>query len=1118
MPTRIRWLAPLLALAGASAHAAEGGYFATFTLDGAHVREASLMAMPAYEAPRGTPVHDGWSLRVLDAAGAELAAVPVGDPLRRTTHAPREGALAARVPALAAAATLELVDASGRVAWQGPLDAATREAARAKADEIGAQLAASMPADAKRASSPELPRLEAFRNAGGLSAAVAALGTTSTPEARDAADAALRRFGDRRRAQLAAHTAPAAKATTQVNALRELSGIVRSAGGEAIADVTVRATRADSGAYVLSTRTDADGRYEMKIADGTYLLEIDSGARESLGVDNRLYVGARFDTPVTVAGNVVRDLALPVAERTLTLVVNWDVRITSTAEVRVRRDGTTLARPRLGRWDSAGCTATACTATWTLRITPGTYDFDVEIVTAGVATRTVAQVDLASSNRRIDVDVAASPPAWDGRLQKVDGTPYADAPVFVFDALGRYRAAVSSGSDGRFSVPAGDGWTVEFSASATDRGIGKRVVLGAVAGAPPVVTLDDPGIAVSGTGSPVRLFTGASSDRVRLLYLSEGYTATPEAFTDGNGNGMWDGILWYDTNGNGRYEAANDFVDVYGNAALPAEGSVPNTTANEAFADTSGDGFPNFDDRALFLRNARDHLRGLFGTDYWDRNAHRFQADAAFVASPQSGMTVTAEDGTVVKRANTLFNARMSMERQIIELDRTRAMQMAQQLLPGFDELVVLVNLPVVAGRATQTVGANPGSMVTRGGYHGVDLDDPVAGHEMGHFIGDLGDEYEELFTTIDPADHYPSANVTLSIDRATVPWGALLSPGDLPMRVPQEGIGLFEGADYVQGGAYRPSWNSMMRYGVLFNAPSRTALDAGFGRFVTPLPPAPTPGNWYDRRRSGHGFDLQLVRRDATAGDVYYAVFYTYDALGVPEWYVALANWRDGKLVPGADANGNTLTRIRYDATRPPGQRVVPDATVPGQIEFDFAQVDACRTPDRAGAPALARVTWRIRAETATWCIEPLVLTEGYRAGRNLSGHWSSPGDGGWGFEAVTTPNADPSQPPGLIVYLYYPTADGNIRWATASTPSYVPGQGLPLLEITSGYCRTCVSPPSTGVRTIGTLTPNLGAALRESPASATNRVTIRIDGGGDVRFERSDAPVTLLSQPPGT
>ncbi len=1124
MRTWSMWIFALL-LTISSAHAEQaGGYFLVFGFDGEQVRAPSIMATDRYVAARGSEPDSGWTLRLLDDKGSALFSTRLRDPLKgNIAHAVADPMLVARIPALENATRLELLAPGGRVALEQAFDSTLREAAVERADEIASITHVPMTTSAAKSSAIDIPaQAQVPARQARISEALRSLGADASPAQRDAADAFLRSQGDRRHSRHEAEIAldkAAQKSVNLAGPLRILSGVVRSATGDPISDVTIRARRSDNGAYVLSTRSDPDGKYEMKIADGSYTLEIDSGSREYLDSDNRLYVAAKLPDVVTITGNVTRDLALLQTERTLTLAVRWDIAISSPGEVRVKRDGVTLARPRLGRWDAASCTVVAgCTASWTLRLTPGVYDFDIEIMTAGIARRSFPQVDLRDAGQRIDMDARAPVAPWNGRVLQADGTPYANAFIIAYDGLGRYRNYAESDAQGRFSLWIGEGWVADFGAAGTSNSTGTRVEVGSMAGLPPVVTLDSPGISASRNGDLTRIFTGASSDRVRILYLGEGYSDRLESFTDSNNNGLWDGLLWYDINSNGTYEAAIDFLEAYGTAVVPAEGARPNLATNEAFNDVNGDGFPNLDDRALLLRNAQDHLRSLFGTDYWNRNTHRFQADVAFLASPQSGMTVTTKDGSVIARANTLFNTRMSMEREIIELDRARAMQAAERLMPGFDELIILVNQPVVAGRATQTIGAAPGSMVTNAGYHGVDVDNPVAGHEMGHFIGDLGDEYTEMWTTIDPADHYPTANTTLETRYEDIPWRAWLNPGNYPMLVPTEGTGVFEGADYVQGGAYRPSWNSMMRYGVLFNAPSRAALDAGFGRFVIAQPGAPASGNWYDRRHSGHGFDIQLVRRNGVTGDIYQIVFYTYDAAGTPEWYVAHANFRDGKLVAVADGNGNTLTRIRYDASQPAGQRQSADASVPGQIAFDYSDIAACQTPDRAGAASLAKVTWRVRNESAVWCIEPLALSSTMRTGNNLSGHWYSPGDGGWGFEALTLPGANLAGAPRLILYLYYPTSDGNIRWAMASTEAYVPGQTLPLLEAENGYCRTCTPPQTARGRNIGTIQLSLTQATREQPASGANSATIQINGGGTVSFSRADAKLTQLSQPPGT
>jgi hypothetical protein len=1120
------FLIGLLAIGEACA-AQSRGYFLVFEFDGTQVRAPSVMATDEFVAARGKEAAGDWSLRVLDANGNQLFATPLQYPLKRSrAHgAETEPLLVARIPDLVAAARIQMVDSDGTARYEQSFDENVRHSARARAQEIAASAPEPISASSAKTGAGDTAKLPFAQRTSEqieISKALKALDSDASAAERDAAERLLRKIGDRRYLQHTAQEARAkakAKNVTAAGPLRTLSGKVRSAAGQPLSDVTIRARRSDSGAYVLSTRSDPDGNYEMLIGNGSYVFEVTSGPREYLSNDNRLYIAEAFNEVVVIAGNLQRDITLTQAERTLTLAVRWEGGINSVAEVRVKRGDTTLARPRLGLWDSAACTPTrVCTATWTLRVSPGLYDFDLEIMNSGIARHSVTQIDLRAADQRIDVVARPTVAPWNARVYHADGTPFAGATIISYDGLGRYRYFAQSDEQGRFQAWLGEGWVAEIGATGSANSTGKRFEVSSMANLPSVVRLESPGIAPVPNGSLTRIFTGAESDRVRILYLGEGYTDRPESFTDSNGNGVWDGILWYDINGNGTYEADDDFLEVYGNATVPAEGTRPNVAANEPFNDLSGEGFPNFDDRALLLRNAQDHLRSLFGMDYWNRNTHRFQADVAFLASPQSGMTVTTKTGTVVARANTLFNTRMSMQREIIELDRTRAMQRAEQLMPGYDELIILVNQPVVAGRATQTIGIAPGSMVTNAGYYGVNLDDPVSAHEMGHFIGDLGDEYSEMWTTIDEGDHYPTPNVSLDFNYAAVPWRAWLNPGSYPHLVPTEGIGVFEGADYVQGGAYRPTWNSMMRYGPLFNAPSRAALDQGFSRFIVTHANAPESGNWYDRQRSGHGFDLQLVRRDGVNGDIYQIVFYTYTSNGVPEWYVAHARYRDGKLETAPDANGNTLTRIRYDATRPPGQRQSPDPSVSGQIGFDFSNVTECRTQDRAGAAVLAKVTWRINSESGVWCIEPLAISSQMHTGNNRSGHWYSPGDGGWGFEALTLPGSDAAGRPRLILYLYYPTADGNVRWATASTNAYSPGDTLTLLEAVNGYCRTCTPPQSATGRSIGTIRLSLTQALREEPASGANSATIQINGGGTVTFSRVDAKLTQLSQPPGT
>lgn len=164
---------------------------------------------------------------------------------------------------------------------------------------------------------------------------------------------------------------------------------------------------------------------------------------------------------------------------------------------------------------------------------------------------------------------------------------------------------------------------------------------------------------------------------------------------------------------------------------------------------------------------------------------------------------------------------------------------------------------------------------------------------------------------------------------------------------------GVFPGANRVMSGMSRPSWNSIMRYGDLFDAVARRTLDARLQKLLR-ADAAPTTGNWYDRRRAGHGIDLQRYRRDP-AGDICFIVFYTYGQNGVPEWFQGLGRLNGDVLLPIADANGKTLTRVRGS-----GQGT-PDSALSGDYSIEFRRTADCKTDDRADAQALAAMQWSI-------------------------------------------------------------------------------------------------------------------------------------------------------------
>ncbi len=273
----------------------------------------------------------------------------------------------------------------------------------------------------------------------------------------------------------------------------------------------------------------------------------------------------------------------------------------------------------------------------------------------------------------------------------------------------------------------------------------------------------------------------------------------------------------------------------------------------------------------------------------------------------------------------------------------------------------------------------------------------------------------------------------------------------------------------------------------------------------------APYSGLWYDRDRDGHGFDFQRVRTDANGYDVYTLAFYTYDAQGRPEWYLALGSLIDGVFQAGLTAGGQSLLRYRYVAPGSPSQ-VVADQS--GTVRLDFNQAadsPACRDgTSRAGVGTLGSLRFTLGGQTAAWCIEELV-PRSQRPGSDLTGTWyAGEADAGWGASVATVARAGGGR--FLFKALYFPDATNAGRWAYGSADNYTPGQTIPVFE-RRGYCRSC--PVSLTDTQIGTMTVNLTQPI-QGPSPA-NRVSFDVtytgpEGG---RFTRSNSPYELLTAP---
>lgn len=286
----------------------------------------------------------------------------------------------------------------------------------------------------------------------------------------------------------------------------------------------------------------------------------------------------------------------------------------------------------------------------------------------------------------------------------------------------------------------------------------------------------------------------------------------------------------------------------------------------------------------------------------------------------------------------------------------------------------------------------------------------------------------------------------------------------------------------------------------------------AGWDPTVTSWPTIPTPyaGLWFDRDRAAHGIDFQRVYRDAAGFDVYSLLFYTYDADGRPEWYIAIGPLVDGVFAASLDAAGNSLVRYRYTGGATPQQAVPAES---GKVRLDFNQAStspACNDGTaRAGSGLLGVFRYTLGGVTDAWCMEELVPA-GARSTTDLTGTWYASSDSGWGSSVATAARGGGQS--FLFSTLYYPDASGAGRWAFVSTDNYQPGQSLPVFE-RRGYCRTC--PATTTDTQIGTLTPALTQPVQGNPL--TNRIGFDVTYGGPQggRFTRSDVPYELLSAP---
>jgi hypothetical protein len=137
------------------------------------------------------------------------------------------------------------------------------------------------------------------------------------------------------------------------------------------------------------------------------------------------------------------------------------------------------------------------------------------------------------------------------------------------------------------------------------------------------------------------------------------------------------------------------------------------------------------------------------------------------------------------------------------------ALMAAASAYPDWDEVMVVVNDPVYGG------AGGPYSLTTT-----EQSADQIVLHEYGHSFSKLADEYYYAGSGTPSCDDASNtsacpANVTNLSNAAVIKWRSWFTPNiAIPTPGGTAGVGLFEGADYLSTGMYRPKdYQCLMNY-----------------------------------------------------------------------------------------------------------------------------------------------------------------------------------------------------------------------------------------------------------------------------------------------------------------
>ena len=423
--------------------------------------------------------------------------------------------------------------------------------------------------------------------------------------------------------------------------------------------------------------------------------------------------------------------------------------------------------------------------------------------------------------------------------------------------------------------------------------------------------------------------------------------------------------------------------------------------------------------------------------------------------------------------------------------------------------------------------------------------------HELMHVIGFIAPEKSQAYlTTFEPPrpladapvlansheEHFGtwSRTVTrkhhygpIASPSARNPWRDTSEPGPrlqddgggaIYHLMPQDGDELAEWGEGEENSYMRARGRAATAEGV--GIAREILADVGYARGTYAVQDRRLPRQWFDPAHSGHGIDFRRIERD-DGSMVHFLHFYTYDADGNPEWYIAVGEV-DDRMIFEAE-----LDYVTYAADRSPPQQVDPARSGTVRIDLDPAIDDAVcadrRVLDESGVEGwlVATFEFDLPDGSGNWCLEPVKFGRLPAFPEEGSGSWfaSDPDDGGWGM-SVLTRNWGPRPIINAVTYYYDSQGEPTWAWGVAGGDYTLPygslGEGVTIDMLHfHGFCRTCepVGPES---EPAGVL--HLKINQQATDATAGNQVLLldlndRSPVGG--QWLRENVGIKLLSSP---